>query len=419
MSTPETKIIAMGKLSVREFSSLALDEKRAYLKTLSAKEQMELIISDPDGKRVTRSLGAQEFFWLFKEIGEEDAVELLPLASTEQCVFMLDMELWEGWNFSQEKAIRWLTYLMEGGKPRVHELLKHLDHEFFQLFLGRELLVGGGIGDLADDEERLADYDHSFDNVFMLTFKNPKHSQLVGSFLSLLIDLDQPLYTALMEGIKSGIDLELEEECLRFRTGRLQDLGFPPFEDAISIYGRVDPDSFQLAGAKELLPAEEGGHLVPFSGSQDSLLFRALSSTRSLTVRQELSYLVNSAIVAEGGGFLEAADLNVVLQRVYGYLNIALEYLCREDDLRAAEVLAEEELKRLFQLGFSLVLRLKFTAEKVESSDYASGKVLTGLKAKRPRFYRGLDAEGVDGYREFKNLSDVQRVADFLALFRG
>jgi len=82
-------------------------------------------------------------------------------------------------------------------------------------------------------------------------------------------------------------------------------------------------------------------------------------------------------------------------------------------------VLQGEQLKRLFQLGFSLVLALKFTAQRTETTDYASGKLLAGLKAKRPRYYRGLDADGIDGYREFRDLSDVIRAAALLEAMNG
>jgi len=410
----ENRQVATVRLSEREFEALSLNEKNSYLKTVSAKERMDLILTDPDAKRLTTSLEPQEFFWLIKEIGETDVMGLLQLASAEQCIFILDMELWEGPVFSEERACHWLAYFTEAGEPRIHELLKHLDFEFLQLLLSRELIVGGGIGDQSNDEERFGDYDHTFDGVFMLSFKNPKHSQVIGSFLSMLIKMDNPLYTALMEGIKGDVDLELEEQCQRFRTGRLEDLGFPPLDEALSIYARVNPDSFPLQGDKVLCPAGEGGHLIPISANDDTFLFRALALADAPELLQELNYLVNSALVAEGGAFHEPESMIGVLQRVCGYLNIALEKLAQGDEQKAAKLLTGEELKRLFQLGYSIVLQLKFSAQNTETVDYASGKLLAGLKAKRPRFYRGLDPDGIDGYREFKDLADVRRTAELL-----
>jgi len=416
----ETKQVASARLSEPAFHALSFPEKRSYLRTTAAKEKMDLILSDDEGKRLAGAMEPQEFFWLMKEIGEADALGLLQLASPEQCLFILDMELWEGWNFSEEKACHWLAYFMEGGEPRIHEMLNYLDYEFLQLFLSRELIVGGGIGDQSNDEERFGDYDHTFDGVFMLSFKNPKHSQLIGSFISMLIKLDNPLYTALMEGIKGDVDLELEEECQRFRTGRLEDLGFPPLDEALSIYARVNPESFEAHGDKNLRPAGEGGSLVPMlTANDDTLLFRALALAGSELLVQELNYLVNSALVAEGGAFHEQETMTGILQRVCGYLNIALEKLSAGDEQQAVTLLQGEKLKRLFQLGYSIVLELKFAAQDTQTVDYATGKLLAGLKAKRPRYYRGLDADGIDGYREFKEMADVKRAADLLSQLKG
>ena len=414
MAIVDNKQPASAALTERGFQALSFVEKRGYLHTVAAKEKMDLILADPEAKRLTAAMEPQEFFWLLKEIGETDALGLLQLASADQCLFILDMELWEGWTFSEEKACHWLAYFMEGGEPRVHELLNYLDFEFLQLFLSRELVVGGGIGDHTNDEERFADYDHTFDGVFMLSFKNPKHSQLIGTFLSMLVKLDNPLYTALMEGIKGDVDLELEEQCQRFRTGRLEDLGFPPLDEALSIYARLNPDSFELHGDKQQSAAGESLSMVPAVVHDDTLLFRALALADSQTLMQELNYLLNSALVAEGGAFEEQESMLVIWQRVCGYLNIALEKLSAGDERQAAQLLADEQLKRLFQLGYSVVLELKFAAQATQTVDYASGKLLAGLKAKRPRFYRGLDSDGIDGYREFKELADVRRAADLL-----
>lgn len=413
------KEYTLAHVDKKKFQSLSLPEKKNYLKTAPAKEKMDLILDDPDSRRLAASLEPQEFFWLVKEIGETDAVELLQLASAEQSVFVFDMELWDGWNFSEEKACHWLAYFIEGGDARVHDLIKQLDFEFLQLLLSRELTVGGGIGDQGDDEERFADYDHSFDGVFMLKFKNPKHSQLLGSFIATLMKLDHPLYVAVMEAIKADVDLELEEECLRFRNGRLEDLGFPPLEEAVSIYARVSPAGFELQGDKELNPAGETVTLLPVLPQGETLLFRALGQVDSPVVGQELNYLVNSALVAEGGALQEPETAVAVLKRVLGYLDIALETLSGNDVEKAAALLASERLKRLFQLGYSIVLELKFAAEKSVTADYASGKLLAGLKAKRPRYYRGLDPDGIDGYREFNDLGDVKRVADLLSQLNG
>jgi hypothetical protein len=133
----------------------------------------------------------------------------------------------------------------------------------------------------------------------------------------------------------------------------------------------------------------------------------------------ELNYLINTALVADEAHLADMAQMKSVVERVHGYVNLALEYLSGGDEAQGVAIVTGEHLKRLFQLGFSLVLDLKFRAEHCEDPDYATGKVLSGLKTARPRYYRGLDPDGIDGYREFRELQDVTRVSEFLKNLEG
>jgi hypothetical protein len=413
-STTALTLVRGGRDKAQKFNALSLAEKSHYLQGVTAKERMDLIIGDPEGELLVRSMDPQEFFWMIKDIGETDALELLQLASPEQCLFLLDIESWAKWSFSTDKAVEWLGYLLEGGDERIRDLLPQLDHELLLLLFNKELIVGGGVGDMTNDEERLADWDHTFDDMFMLTFKIPKHSEVVGRFLESIYRLDHGLYVALMEGVKNDIDAELEDFCFRFRSGRLADMGFPPLDEALSIYARLNPDTFAVLGEKELLPADTGARLPVPIGDDNTLLQRALALVDTAELRMELNYLINTALVADETAFSDTAAMRSVAQRVYGYLNIALEFICEGNVNKAAEVLAGEELKRLFRLGYSILLRIRARAEKQESDNHATNKLLNGLKSKRPRFYRGLDPDGIDGYREFRSMSDVAMVDEFL-----
>jgi hypothetical protein len=413
--TAKLTLVKGGRSGFPEFTVLPFAEKLSYLQGAAPKERLDLILADPEGKRLTRAMEPQELFWLIKEIGETDAIELLAMAAPEQCIFLLDMEIWNGWTFSEEKAVEWFGYLLAGGEERFQELLPQLDFGLLTLFLGRELIVGGGIGELNTDDERLTDWDHTFDDVFMLKFRNSQHAATIGAFLELVCRTDNELYTALMESVRSDIDVEQEEECQRFRSGRLADLGFPPLDEALAIYSRLDPANFTVSGGKELQPGNSVATLpVPYFGD-NSLLQKALALANSAELQLELNCLINTALVADAAPFADAEAMKAVMQRVFGYLNIALEHLAGGDVAKAAAIIADEYLKRLFRLGFSIVLSLKGKAAELSGEGYTAGKALAGLKLKRPRFYRGFDPDGIDGYREFRNLADVRRVEEFLA----
>jgi hypothetical protein len=403
-----------ARLGEEEFSKLPFDDKRIYLHGVLPKEKVELISGDTDIKKLTRAMEPQELYWLFKEMGAPDAMKLLVMASPRQTLFIMDMELWKGWTFLEDKAVEYIGYILNGSEDHFQELLPHLDFNLLSLLLGRELVVAGGIGDLNTDAERLTEWDHTFDDVFLIKFKNPAHSQVIGSFLELVCRLDNHLYTALMESVSAEIDIESEEECYRMKSGRLADLGFPPHDEALEIYSRVNLDTFTPGRNKVLLQTGEATTLPVTFLAGKMYLGRVIPVVDSELFRMELIYLINTALVADQAHQADTEQMKSVVERVYGYLNIALEYLSQGDETKGAEILTGEYLKRLFQLGFSIVLGLKFRADRLTDPSYATGKTLSGLKSARPLYYRGLDSDGIDGYREFREMQDVKKMSDFL-----
>ena len=401
------------------FHRLPFEEKRTYLASLPPTDKIELILGDTEARRLIRTMLPQELYWLFKEIDVADAVELLGVANPHQCVFILDMELWKGWSFEEEKAVEYLGYLLNGSEEHFKEVLPHLDFNLLSLFLGRELVVAGGVGDLNTDEERQTDWDHTFDDLFLIKFKNPKHAQVIGAFLERVCRLDNPLYIALMETVSAEIDTESEEECYHLKSGRLADLGFPPHDEALEIYSRINPETFIPGTSKVLVQTDEATSLPRAIVVGNTFLEQVILLIDSDLFRMELNYLINTALVADQAHLADTDYMRAVVERVYGYLNIALEYLCKGDQAKGVEIITGEHLKRLFQLGFSIVLGLKLRADRLSDASYATGKALSGLKSARPLYYRGFDSDGIDGYREFRDLEDVQRMSDFLADLKG
>ena len=399
----------------KEFRTLSFNDKRIYLDGVLPKEKVNLILGDPDDEKLIRAMRPHELYWLFKEIGAPDSMELLGMASPRQCLFILDMELWKGWTFSEDKAAEYLGYILRGSEEHFLELLPHLDFNLLSLFMGRELVVAGGIGDINTDEERQTDWDHTFDDVFLLKFKNPQHATTIGSFLELVCRLDNPLYTTLMESVSGEIDIESEEDCYRIKSGRLADLGFPPYDEALEIYSRINPDTFTPSLNKVLVQTDEATTLPKTLLTGKTFLERVILRIDSELFRMELNYLINTALVADQAHLDDTESMKSVVERVYGYLNIALEHLSQGDETKGAEILDGEHLKSLFQLGFSIVLGLKFKADKLTDSSYATDKALSGLKKARPRYYRGFDSDSVDGYREFCEMQDVKVMSSFLA----
>jgi hypothetical protein len=119
---------------------------------------------------------------------------------------------------------------------------------------------------------------------------------------------------------------------------------------------------------------------------------------------------------------------------VRDYLSLGLEHLSGGEPARASEVVRETELQRVFQVGFSLTLALKFRAERLVKAPLArvddtllvlpeEAAAIEALRLKRPR--RALRVQGAEPV-PFRSLREIAASEAVLAraeaqveLFRG
>jgi hypothetical protein len=393
----------------------------AGLGAMPTKRRLDKILSHPQGRSLVRALPATDVFWLVKELGIEDSGELIELASSEQLVFCLDLDVWEQWAVQPERFLQWLSAILEGEPLAALAKIRDIDQELLILFLKQEIQVGGGLQLLADEDEPTETWDLTFDNVYSFNYLNKEHAPQIGQLLELLFQQDQDLYVSLLEGVRSELTIDLEEVCYRFRTGRLEDYGFPEPTEALGLFSYVNPDHYKPSASKDLLMASDFPFIpIPIKG--DNLLTRVMAGASS-SVLAELRVLLNIALVAEESPCYDSEAIIGVGNRVFSYLNLALEYVSGDNEQRAAELLEQEYLKRLCQLGFSLVYRLKRQADGLTGSgltaNHPTERALAGVRQRHPQFYRGLDADHADAFRDFKTLADIQLMRDFLDSLAG
>lgn len=409
-----------GKPDAKEFHELSIKEKLLAFHLFTSKQKLDLLLEDPEAEKLAQALPPQELYLMVKEVGEEEASPLLSLAAPEQVTFFLDMEIWNEWEMSQDKALEWLGLLFETGEKKAAQYLKQAENELLILIFMRELIVGGGIGDLLHDEERLTDWDQTFDDLFMIKYKNPAHTPLVSRLIDLIYRTDHPRYLALMEAVKGEVETELEDMCYKLRSDRLADLGFPPREEALAVYAPLSLASFSLSDKEQPVVREDGPN-YPVTISGDSFLKRAIGKAGAGNLGQELQYLINTVLVADKVSMADSDAIDETVQRVHGYLNIALEQLAGADEDEGARILRQEYLQRLFRLGGTMVSEIRRRAAKIPKDEvsYATARALAGLTALRPRFYRGLDSDHADGFREFRDLADLEKTSRFLDGLEG
>ncbi len=125
--------------------------------------------------------------------------------------------------------------------------------------------------------------------------------------------------------------------------------------------------------------------------------------------------------MAEAIDLSNIAAMERVVKKVHHTLNLGLQYLSKDDEIKALEILQSLPVQRLFQYGVSTTLLLRRKAESILkgpwfSNDQESLVILDppyfekfeGILRRRPALYRDWN------YEDFKNPQDLKEANDFL-----
>jgi hypothetical protein len=408
-------------------AQLALKELRQRLVQLSPRKRMDAIIDSPDARAVVRSLPAELLYTTIQEVGLADSTELVQLASPAQFRAFVDLAAWKRDRIEPHTVLTWLR-AARGDQPE--EFLRKLHGVDLELleFMLREFTQVHDLEETPDINPQGVTMETP-EGRYLIEFKVEGVEQ--AALRAILNDLiaENPFEMArLLEAIRWEIPGEMEEAAYQFRTARLMDLGFPSLEDAVSLFSRVDTGPALARSAQTAL--------APTTGHVDYLdaAFRGLDSVERDHAEDELRGVANAALVAE---LADPGDLDAVRrvgEMVRDYLSLGLEHLTGADPARAAEVVRDTPLKRIFQVGFSLTLALKFRADRLMKAPLArvedtpllfpeEAAAVEALRLKRPR--RALRVPGAEPvpFRSLRELASSEaqlaRAEAQVEVFRG
>ncbi len=400
----------------------------SHILQLRGKDRMEAILSSDHPQEIFQSLPDEEAYLTIKEIGAQDALPLMALMSPQQCQYLLDLELWKGYEIQIDGVERWLPLLLSCDAAAIHRWLPSLDIDTLLLILKKTIRVH-----LQDNTEPPSTQNEGttcftvdgthFIEVLISSLQAP-----IEQFLRILADLDLNLYWKVIHQVRWEIEAELEERALHFREARLEDKGFPPMEEALSLYQYLNPRRLRtMLEKKEVqFPAfPEGVPLPSFplvlrdQGMFFSLCLKELEEGPLIDrLKMELAYMANQVMVADQPEDIDLLALEASLRKVGGYLSVGLEMLSEGDALKARGWMEKIPLKFLFQIGFGASLELKWRADNVFQKGWFSQKGISlpflgspweermkGLLKKRPCFYDGVSETG---YREFRSFEEIR-----------
>jgi hypothetical protein len=422
---------------------LQLQEKRRKILELPPEKALTRILDDSQPAALVHSFPEQDFYLLVNEIGPEDSLPLLSLATNNQWEHIVDLETWQRDRLDLKMVTRWLSLLLEADHGRFMEWFLKEQLEFVELYLFQNLEVR--IREHDQDPSDFGDEFFTVDNTYYFKFIDlPAESEsekladaqrraLLERLTQGLAARDHRTFQSVLLEAAHIIPAESEENCYRWRSLRLAEKGFLPFDEAVGIYQPLKPAELDKKG-KKFIPrtADQISTLpVPIAPlkelKQDNHFTRALQKIEAANVLQlvqtEFANLCNQIVVADHRTIGEREQLQQIVKKASGYVSIGLERLQKDekvDPARAAALITRYALQDIFRAGFGAAMELKWRAEKWLSKCWFARAdlkltfwgeqwmgIVGGLLVKKPLFYDNYQSGVL--YREFASLEDIRQ----------
>jgi hypothetical protein len=429
-----------GSPGPRSVDSAALVKLRSELASARGKQRLALLLEAPDPAAVVRALPPDEIYFLVRDLGLGDAASLVQLASPEQFRTFLDLETWHGNQVSPLRALPWLRAARAGALRSEREIerwrrkLAALDPELLSLVMLDTLRIH----DLEEDPDPEIQSDRFMrtpEGKYLIEFTVDGTDYLaIRGLVDDLYAVDPLQATRTISAIRWEFRSELEESELRWRAGRLSDLGFPTTGEAQSWFSKPPAKPGLQAGAPLRPP---GFFLAQFR--RETLLDQAaelLVPEERERFEQELMAAANAVMVADSVDPGEIEGVRRAVESARAMLELGLEKLSGKERQRAVQVLSTSPLKRVFQEGFGRTLELAWRVERLLKAggagtrktpllDAPLGEALAALLRRRPSYFPGLEADRRDWgtaaaaahqARPFLSEQDLERTARALDL---
>jgi hypothetical protein len=422
---------------------LQLQEKRRKILRLPPEKALDRILDDPQPAALVHSFPEQDFYFLVNEIGPQDSLPLLSLATNKQWEHIVDLETWQKDRIDLKLATRWMSLLLEADPRRFIRWVLEEQLEFVELYLFRNLEIR--IREHDQDPSDFGDNYFTLDDVYYFKFfdipaeteseklTDAQRRALLTRLTQSLAALDHHAFQSVLLEAAHVIPAEIEEDCYRWRTVRLAEKGFLPFDEAVGIYQPITPGELDKKDKKFIprslqhvssLPVP----VVPLSElREDNHFTRALQKVDPPNVLQliqaEFANLCNQIVVADHKTIGEREVLQEIVKKASGYVSIGLELIIKDkkvDPARAAVLIKRHMLQDIFRVGFGRALELKWRAEKWLSKCWFAQADLRltfwgeqwmgmvgGLLVKKPVFYDNYKTGVL--YREFVTLEDIRK----------
>ena len=205
----------------------------------SIEERVATLLASADASDRVREMDAFSLYNLVRDFDDSSARSLALLASAEQSQAFLDFDCWNRDQLDCDRLGAWLRLLFQGDDEMVRGLSAGLDPELLGRFLREHVEVYTyQVAEDADIIEAInAPIESSPDGVYAIVMPaDPDTAATVRLLIHRLYFTDQDAARQFLHAARWELNAELEHNAYWARSGRLEQYGFLPTEEAAALY---------------------------------------------------------------------------------------------------------------------------------------------------------------------------------------
>ncbi len=425
----------------RRLKKLKPGQLAGELMRLPAKRRLELIVERPDAQSVVAAMDANDFFYTVQEVGADDSLAIMALASFEQLNHLFDIEWWRKETLEPAKALTWIERLGRAGDHKLIEWVSNADFELLVSLFKQWITVDTAPEDIDLLEAVESLPVRTIDDSYFWETKYPQYDELITHLLTMIFETNYGFYKELLNSVIYAPASEVEETAYHFHRARLADKAIPDFYDALEIYRAIGPNEFATktvtgrGGEDEPKPSFALA-LVP-EGDLLGRVLRQIEDPDLIEILQiEMAALANKVIVADQLPPDNAEALRNAVGKALAYLNLGLELRSGANIEKASEIIGGCFLEHLFRFAQAEVATIRGRLQAIVNSGWLR-LCPTGIKcldeewfdsaeallARSPRILKngpGKSASGpLPGYDFFRTPQDIARGSRIVDVIAG
>ena len=400
------------------FEKLGFDRQLETALALSGDQLHEWLMLSSDLTELVRALPPEHLHQAVRLIGEEDAINLLQAASSEQMQQMTDIEWYTENKLDRKKVRRWIELLMQLDEDEADQALQGLDLNALAQYL--RPVVKPSV-----DKDNLLLAQHLNQRWLFTPDDLYCRDDISRRFLDYLYSVDRDLFGDVLALLIGDEDDIVEADMYAGREDRLLKRGFPAIAEAEFLLEIVNASAYGISwplAPESAAPAESTALQTQHRPSTPFLLHalawgRARGDLGERTEREfikESASLANSLLLAHTKDAASPEHRTEALLAVQVLTSVALEALSSplqsvapapasgEGSLpRAVETLKAMELRELFRIGWSLTREVSRDAWVLSMDErIAEARLQRNLKWLRADLRKAVrDAEDLMSWR--------------------